>query len=765
MQGLIFVLVLLVPALAWPATAQTSGAGLNNGGDITIDGPPAPIAPSVASRDAQGRLTIRAVRLPEGLAVDGRLDEPVYESTPSVSDFIQQEPNEGMPASEKTEIWVFFDDDNVYVSGRNWDSQPDRIVANEMRRDNRTISQNDNFTVLFDTFYDRRNGFFFQTNPLGALRDGLVTDERNFNGDWNTVWNVRTTRFEQGWNVEMAIPFKSLRFQAGREQVWGFQVRRGVQWKSEDSFLTPIPRSAGFQAQFRLSDAATLVGILPNVVARNLELKPYAISSLTGTRNDVDALTNDLGGDIGFDAKYGLTQGLTADFTVNTDFAQVEDDEEQVNLTRFNLFFPEKREFFLEGQGIFSFGGGSAGRRGGGGGGGGGDTPVLFFSRTIGIADDGQVPIRAGARVTGRVGPYTVGLLNIQTGEDQDLDARSTNFSVVRLRRDIFRRSTIGVMATNRSVALDTPGTSQAYGVDANFSFFQNLDIDAYYAETQTPQSPGSNASYQAQVRNTGDRYGFSYQHLYVGDDFRPEVGFLRRDDFRQNRGELQFTPRAPSISAIRRFEYQASLNYVTGATTGILETRELEGRFQIEFENTDRFFFNVTDTYEFLPEDFEIADGVTLPIGGYSYADWRATYNFGSQRRMSGRVTYGDGTFFSGDRRTLSVDGRVEVSPKLSLEPRIQLNWVDLTQGSFTTNLVSSRITYTLSPRLFVGALMQYTSSSETISTNARLRWEYEPGSDLFIVYSEGRDTELDGFPRVENRGIVVKFTKLWRF
>ena len=732
----------------------------------TIDGPPPPVPPQVISRAGDGRTTVRAVRLPEGLVVDGRLDDPIYSTVPGITDFLQQEPMEGVVATEKTEVWIFFDDRNFYVSGRNWESRPDRMVANELRRDNRMIQQNENFSLVLDTFYDRRNGFFFQTNPLGAIRDGLITDERNANTDWNTVWDVRVHRSEQYWDVEMAIPFKSLRYRPGQAQVWGINIRRGSQWKNEDSFLSPIPRSVGFQAMWRMSDAATLVGIEVPGSSRNLEFKPYAISAATGVRGDADALQNDWAGDLGFDAKYGVTQGLTADFTVNTDFAQVEDDEQQVNLTRFSLFFPEKREFFLEGQGIFGFGGAASGRRGGfGGGGGGGETPILFFSRSIGLSSGEVVPIRAGTRLTGRAGAYTIGLLNIQTGEDQDLDAVGTNFSVVRLRRDLFRRSTIGMMATNRSVSLDGDGANRAYGVDANFRFFQNLSINSYYAKTDTPGLPGADESYQADIRNEGDRYGFTYEHLKVGKNFNPEIGFVRRDDFRKHRGELKFSPRPTSIQAVRRFEFQGNIDHITGVSSGILETRELQGRFQIEFENTDRFFLNFRDTYEFLPDEFEIADDVILPIGGYDFRNFTATYNFGPQRRVSGRITYGTGGFFSGDRTQLRYQGRVEVSPKLSLEPRIQLNWIDLPEGEFTTRLVSSRVTYTMSPRLFAGALIQYNSSSDSISTNVRLRWEYEPGSDLFVVYSEGRETDHRGFPLLANRGFVIKFTKLLRF
>ena len=318
---------------------------------VTFDGPAPPTPPSVISRDENGRVTIRAVRVGEELVIDGRLDEPIYSRVEAISDFIMQEPQDNVPATEKTETWIFFDDRNLYVSGRNWDSQPDQIIANDMRRDGNKISQNDNFTLTLDTFYDRRNGYFFQTNPLGALRDGLISDERQLNGDWNTVWDVRTTRFDQGWTVEIIIPFKSLRYGPGRNQVWGINVRRGVQWKNEDSFITAMPRSLQYMAQFRLSLAATLVGLQVPSGSRNLEFKPYAISGTTGVRNASDTVINDFSRDIGFDGKYGLTQGLTADFTVNTDFAQVEDDDEQVRTMLDMLVLTGLIERFVDGDG------------------------------------------------------------------------------------------------------------------------------------------------------------------------------------------------------------------------------------------------------------------------------------------------------------------------------------------------------------------------------------------------------------------------------
>ena len=727
--------------------------------DVIIDGPPAPIAPNVVSRDSQGRVTVRAVRLPEGLNVDGRLDDPIYSTVPSVTDFIQQEPDEGEPATDKTELWIFFDDKNVYVSGRNWDTGRDKRLANELRRDNRLIGQNDNFSLVLDTFYDRRNGYLFQTNPLGGLRDGLITDERNANYDWSTVWDVRVHQTDQYWDVEMEIPFKSLRFKPGEGQIWGINIRRGVESKKEDSYLSPIPRSAAWGALQRVSDAATLVGISVPSNSRNLEIKPFGISSVTGTRNTTNVIDNNFLGDVGFDAKYGLTQGLTADFTVNTDFAQVEDDMQQVNLTRFSLFFPEKREFFLEGQGIFNFGGVNSGW------GRGGETPLLFFSRNIGLANGQPVTMRAGSRVTGRAGRYSVGLLNIQTSEDQSLKAAATNFSVVRLRRDLFRRSTIGIMATNRSASLDGNGANQAYGVDANFAFFQNLQMSTFWAGTNSPGLSGDTTSYQGRIQNEGDKYGFTLSHLKVGDNFNPGIGFVRRDDFRKNRAELKFSPRAPSIALIRKFEMQASVEHIASISTGTLETRQYQGRFQVEMESGDRIIINTKDQYEFLPRDFTIADGVVLGVGSYRWQNTNATYMAGPQRKLSGRVTIGTGGFYSGHSTHFSADGRVEVTPKLSMEPRFQRNWIALPEGTFATNLLSTRATYTMSARLFAGALVQYNSSNDSINTNVRFRWEYEPGSDLFVVYSEGRATDHHGFPLQKNRGFVVKFTKLFRF
>ncbi len=758
-----------------PRLAQSARASGGNGGaqelapgstdPLPSFSPPAPIPPEVIARDEQGRITVRATRLAEPLVVDGKLDDGVYSRVKSVTGFIQQEPDEGEPASEESEAWIFFDDDSLYVAVRCWDSQPERMVAKELRRDHPNIRQDENFSLVFDTDYDRRNGVYFATNPLAAIRDQAVGDEgRSNNLDWNTVWDVKTSVDDGGWAFEMVIPFKSLRFKQAGPQVWSFNLRRTVKWKNETSSLAPIRAARGGRALFLFSEAATLVGVVVPGSNRNLELKPYALPSLTTDQTADEPYSNDADADFGFDAKFGLTSGLIGDFTYNTDFAQVEEDQQQVNLTRFSLLFPEKREFFLEGQSIFAFGGGSARARGGG------LTPIMFFSRRIGLTEEGGDPIRVGGRVTGRAGRYLVGALNIQTrGVAENPLIPATNFSVLRLRRDVLGRSDVGVIATYRNTSLSEGGASNGvFGFDGNFSFFQNLRLNAYYAISRTTLDPegtraGDNSSYTGKLDYGGDRYGLVLEHLYVGVSFQPELGFLRREAFRRNFLRARFSPRPSSIESIRRFVWQVDFDNITD-TGGRLETRTLQGRFRLELDSSDRAEIEYTETFEFLPEEFEISDDVFLPVGEYRFRDVRISYTARAARPLLSTISYRKGSFWSGDRDAFSFQGRIQALAKLSFEPRLSLNWVRLPEGDFSTRLVGARLNYTFSPRMALSAFLQYSSRSDSVSTSLRFRWEYEPGSDLFVVYSEGRE-ELSADPFLANRSLAVKFTKLFRF
>ena len=767
-------------AVSRTPSAQTRGGFAALGG---IDGPPPPTPPEVMSRNDQGAATLRAVRVTEPITLDGRLDEPAYQAVQAITGFIQNVPDEGAPATEKTEAWILFDEQNIYVGGRVWDSAPpSEWVANEMRRDANQLRQNDNFSVVFDTFYDRRNGVAFQTTPLGALSDYAITNEGGYNADWNPVWDVRTGRFDGGWTVEMEIPFKSLRYRPGPEQVWGIQLRRGIRRKSEYAYITPLPISAaggsGTAGIFRISGAASLVGIEVPGGGRNLEIKPYAIGRRT---TDLNASPPTIGagdGDFGVDVKYGITRNLTADFTYNTDFAQVEVDEQQVNLTRFSLFFPEKREFFLEGRGIFDFaqggiggGGGGALRSAGGGGGffGGGNAPTLFYTRRIGLENGAIVPIVGGGRLTGKIGAFDVGALNIQTDAEEVSGAEMTNFTVVRIKRDILRRSSIGGLFTNRSVSLKGDGMSQAYGADATFSFFENVSLLGYLARTRVPGVESEDQSYQGRFNYGGDRYGFQADHLVVERNFVPEVGFVRRDNFRRSYASGRFSPRPVSIDAVRQFRFEGSFDYILTEDTGIVETRQSQLGFSTEFESSDTVGISVVDNYEFLVEPFSPGPGVTVPVGGYGFRDVQATFTRGSQHAINGTVTARAGGYFDGDIRSIGFSrARVEITEQFTIEPSVSVNWIDTPSGSFRADLIVSRVTYTVTPRMFMSALVQYNSNSDAISNNFRFRWEYSPGSELFVVYSEDRNTNPlmpNRFSELRNRGLVVKATRLFRF
>ena len=761
-------LVVILLASATSALAQDT-QNVAPAPAIVIDGSPPPVAPESITRDERRRATVRAIKLVEPLRLDGRLDEAVYTQHAPFGGFIQVAPKYGADATEKTDVWISYDQDNIYVSARLWDSAPpERWISNELRRDTNQLRQNDHIGVMFDTFYDRRSGFLFYTNPLGALADYSVIDEGGPNTDWNPVWESRTGTFEGGWTVEMAIPFKTLRYRSGDNQVWGFQLRRSIRHKNEWTYLNPVPQNlAGPQAFNRISSGGTIVGLDLPPASRNLELKPYAISRWTTDPLRVPALSNDFDPDIGGDVKYGVTANLTADFTVNTDFAQVEIDEQQVNLTRFSLFFPEKRDFFLEGRGVFDFARGGAGAQGGGfmgGAEGSADTPYLFYSRRIGLNNNRVIPITAGARLTGKVGPFGVGLMNIQTDDEPLALTEDTNFTVVRVKRDILRRSTIGAMFTNRSVTVNQAGSNQGYGVDAAFSFYENLSLGGYWARTESPNLSGDDDSYQAKLDYAADRYGARVEYMKIGDNFNPEIGFVRRDDVRRSFAQLRFSPRPAGSRYVRKYTYQGTLDYIENGAA-VLETRLQTARFESEFHNSDRFTVEANRNYEYLTTPFRIAPGVVIPVGGYAFTDMSVGYNFGQQRPLSGNVLLAAGEFYDGDIVTLTVSqARIAVTKRFSLEPSLSMSKVNLPYGNFITRVIRSRVDYGFSPRMFASALLQYNYTDRTFSSNLRYRWEYRPGSEFFVVWTDEQDTRGNGLA-LRNRAFVVKATRLLRF
>jgi len=720
----------------------------------------------VVLREADGRVVVRATRIAEPIVLDGELKEDLYARVPLIDGFLQQEPSEGEPASEQTHVWLFYDDRNIYVSARLYDSEPDKEVISEMRRDGQGTNDNESFGVVFDTFHDRRNGFLFQVSLAGGLFDGYITDERDMNRDWNTVWDARTARVPEGWTLEMAIPFKSLRFPVDAVE-WGINLKRVVKWKNENQYLTRMPGALGRRAINKLSSAATLVGIEAPKAVRNFEIKPYGITGFTTNSPAAAPSSNQGKGEVGADVKIGITNGLTADVTYNTDFAQVEEDEQQANLTRFSVLFPEKRDFFLEGQGIFAFGGASSRPPGGGTNFGNPipvDVPVMFFSRRIGLVDGNEVPIDVGGRVTGKTGPYSIGLIDIRTSDVPGAAIDATNFGIVRVKRDVLKRSAVGVLYTDRSSTPLGEGHASTVGVDGVFSFFQNLNFNTYLASSDNPGSTGDDVSYRAQMDYNADVYGLQLERLTLDRNFIPDVGFTRRTAFSRNSVYGRYSPR-PNSRTIRKMYYEGVFDYITDPAN-LLESRYAQGSVRAELQNGDGLGVEVAQSYELLDQPFEVSPGVIIPVGGYDFSEFHLLYNFGPQRPVSGNVTFEYGQFYNGTRTGISTSrGRLQINPQVTLEPGLTLNIVNMPEGDFTTTLVTTRATYTMTPRMSASALIQFNSTASSVSSNIRFRWEYTPGSDLFVVLTDNRDTAPTGFPELRNRAFLVKFTRLFRF
>jgi len=583
----------------------------------------------------------------------------------------------------------------------------------------------------------------------------LPDENRNPNYDFDLVWDVRSAIFAEGWTTEMVVPFKSLRYPPGRDQVWGFNVQRMERKMNEATFLSPVPASYGGSGIFKVSSAGTLVGLEAPASGGIVDVKPYAISSVSDRRQTPVAST-DLDASFGVDAKYKITKSLNFDFTYNTDFAQVEVDTQQLNLTRFSLFYPEKREFFLESQSNFNFGTTFGTNPPGS------DAPILFFSRQIGLVDGQTVPIAGGGRLSGRAGPFTIGAMSIRTKDARDASADATTFSIVRVRRDVLRRSTIGLIATDRRPATASQ-SNQVVGLDGSFRFFQNVEINSYYARSRTPSLAGDESSYSGNARYAGDLYGAEVGHTMVGNAFNPEMGFLSRRGFRRNYGFLRASRRPQHVWGIRKIDWEGTFDGLV-STNGVRQTRLLAGTFRISPNNGDQYSAIYGDSDDRPRSPFMVA-GATIQPGSYGFQDVRINYLPGPQRPLVGMVSFAQGGYYGGRKTEASFNGRVPVTAQFGLEPILTLTWLQMPAGRYQAQLVSTRAAYTMTPRMQVSALVQYSSAAHSLSTNARFRWEYRPGSDLYVVYTDGRDTLLGGYPELLARSLAFKFTRLFQF
>jgi len=685
---------------------------------------------------------VSAAYIESGIVVDGNLDEPEWQLVEPARDFIQKEPRQGEPATERTEVRLLYDDDTLYLGIFCFDSAgAEGIVLTDITRDY-SDSTNDHFAVALDTFDDDRNSFLFATNPGGAKRDAQSGAQGSPNFDWDGIWHVKARITDSGWQAEMAIPFTTLRFKEGEHQTWGINFLRRVRRKNEDSHWSPVPRPYRLVAvQF----SGALEGVAGIRQGRNLNIKPYLSAPLTRREgDDVDFMP-----EVGVDVKYGVTPGLTLDLTVNTDFAQVEADEQQINLTRFSLFFPEKREFFLENSAIFQFGKVQMGF------GPGGDL-VPFFTRRIGISEGRLVPILGGARLTGRMGPYTLGILSIQADEFETTP--STNFSVIRLRRDILSRSEVGGIFINKH---DTDGRfNRTFGADVNLRFLTYLEINSSLLKTNTPGIEDDEMASDFTVTWTDPKLEVEGKYLSIEDNFNPEVGFVPRVGMRKSRGKFAVKPRPESISWIREFKPAVSLDYITDQQN-TLETRTLKTSFTTLFENSSRLEFARNAHFERLDEPFFIQPGQPIAVGDYHFDEYSASFSGDQGRVFSGNAGVTTGSFFDGDKDSYNLGFLLQPGYRFSSQVSWRYDDVRLPSGDFTTSLVTTRLRYSFTTTMFLNALIQYNSTLKEFSSNIRFNFIYKPLSDFFLVYNERRSSTGE----VTERALIAKLTYLFGF
>ncbi len=663
--------------------------------------------------------------------IDGLLNDPVWQLAPVASGFTQRDPEEGAPATEPTEVRVLYDDEYLYIGFKCYDREPERIVARQMRND-ADLENDDYIRILLDTYLDRRNAFAFQTNPLGARWDAQITDEgRNINRDWNCVWEVKAQITEEGWEAELQIPLNQLRFPAGGDiSTWGVNFARVIRRKREDTYWSPILRDYGFgsRAFYRISRAGDLVGLEYLTRRPRLEFRPYSLSGLQQTLT-TPPVKGDRVLDFGLDVKYGLSADLIADVTINTDFAQVEADQERVNLTRFSLFFPEKRDFFLEGAGIFRVGQGDRpGRR----------TPdeQLFYSRRIGLYRGQEVPIIAGTKVTGNFAGLEIGLLNVLTDRfsKDDIELPRTNFSVLRLRRPVMERSSVGMMIMSKD-AIGESDYNRTFVADGVFAFGPATNISAWLAKTQTPGIGGRDWAGDFNFNYRSDRYTFRLNYTEVQKNFNAEMGFIRRKDIRRFNGEAGRGVR-PDWDWLRRLYTGVYIQYLTDGQN-ILETRDVGIRTFVQFESGHVLFSNPRIRYELLDFNWEIHPGIIIPMGIYKFVSYDFFFRTDASKPLSMRLGGNLGEFFSGSRYGGNLNLNYRPSPHFSLDLSYNGNVVNLPTGDFITNVLSTRITYTLNRDMFAKAYIQWNDSAELISLNFLYNWYYRPGSNIYLVYN----------------------------
>ncbi len=697
--------------------------------------------PGAAEPRAIGsRPVATAARVAEAPVVDGLLDDRAWQNAPRLSGFVQAEPFTGRLASQSTDVRIVYDDDALYIAAMLYDDDPSRIVTTDTRRDS-SLNAMDSFQMILDTYHDQQNGFVFGTNAAGVQYDAQVRNQGRASASWDGSWDVRTRVTETGWSAEFRIPLRTLRY-GPAPQTWGVNFFRNIQRTRERTYWAPLELEYNLE---RLSSAGELRDLTLQT-PRNLKVLPYVVSS--ANRNFTQGATTGFDGDVGFDAKLGITPSLNLDMTYNTDFAQVEVDTQQINLTRFNLRFPEKRPFFLENSGLFQIGKGRE--------------LDLFFSRRIGISDDGGlVPIRGGGRLSGKVGAVNVGVLNMQTGAVDG--GTGNNYSVLRASREIRGRSGIGAIFVNRTGTGPLAASddwNRTWGTDGRLGLGEHFTTSGFVARTETPGRSGRDYAYNVDTGWDDGQHAAQFEWGVTGEDFNPEVGFVQRNGgYRRYRVRLEETMRQERIRGWGFREFLPHMNFTRfDHLDGGLLNAELHVDNHWDWENGNFVTVGLNGTWDGLRVPFEVSPGIIVPAG--DHGGLRVTFRANSDRRkfLFGRVQWDVGRFLNGDQSSPLVQVILRDSGRLSIDTTWRHRSITLPQGAFRTNLGNMRVTYNFTPSVFVQSLLQYNDRSDRWSTNLRFHWLETAGTGLFVVYN---DTEsLEGLGPI-NRVFIVKYVR----
>ena len=699
-----------------------------------------------AGSAAQSRV-LAARRATTPIAVDGRLDEPDWRVAPATSDFVQRTPDTGLAATERTEVRVVFDEDNVYIGVMCYDSEPDQLITKDLRRDYGT-QDSDSVAVFLNPLNDDLSGLTFSTNPAGARFDMQSSkDGDEANADWDGVWNVRVTTSEQGWAAEFEIPFKTLRFNKEQADEWGFNVLRRIRRRNEESNWAALPLR---YRMVRASLAGRLRGVRDVRPGRNLKVKPFVI----GMVRDLPSLPTpcrDDDVDGGLDLKYGMTPSVTLDLTYRTDFSQVEVDRQQVNLTRFSLFFPEKREFFLENRGAFTVATAPSGL---------GDSNLIpFFSRRIGLSADGSpIPVVGGARVSGKVGTYDLGVLTMRTEETAEVPG--TTFLVGRVAKHLRPNTWIGALATVRE-ASGRGDDNRVYGVDSNVRITERLEVAGFAYRSDTPGRRGDNVAGLVRLQWRDDELTARTQYDVVQRHFTPGVGFVRRPDTTHVVVGGSWMPRRGPGHVIQNFVLGHDFDYyATGAGDLYARVHRLTGG--VGFRNGGYVHVTADSTFERLTQPFRLSGQLSVLPGTTPAGRWGWTRARTGVRAVSGSVQVVTGEFWDGHRT--STGGSVGLKPSRHLTVDLTANHdhVTLPRGTFDATLVGTRVLVAFSSRMFLYSFLQYNAATHQFSSNTRFNLIHRPLSDLFIVYNDRRDTLAS---RPLERTLALKLTNLFDF